>query len=400
MFAVKVELKLNNKEKTLMAKHAGFSRFVYNYGLSLINGLDHKEFLGSNSKKIDCIKKILTNHTKKQPSFAWMNEMSSRVYQNALADLKNAFSRFFHRSGSYPKLKRKKDKQSFTVDSSNGKVVVGSSGRKVNGKLVDKTAKLIFIPTLGTFRLKEALPCHYVTQTFTVSKSANRWFVSFTVDAARVPPISHPKEKVGIDLGVSTFATLNDSDGITTKINAPKPMKKAKIKLAKVQWRNRRKQLGSRIHKRIASNNAKKFYVKLAVLHADIASFRQDFLQKLTTTISKKYYCVRIEDLNVQGMIANRKLSAAISDLGFYEFRRQLVYKQYVYGTHVEIVDRWYPSSKLCSFCHQKNTTLTLSDRWFNCPHCENCPQGIDRDSQAAINLRLAPDIVVTPAWS
>ena len=103
-------------------------------------------------------------------------------------------------------------------------------------------------------------------------------------------------------------------------------------------------------------------------------------------------------DLNFSGMIANRNLSAAISDLGFYEFRRQLTYKQYFYGTKLEVVDRWYPSSKQCMVCFQKHTGLSLSDRIFNCPSCDALP--IDRDQQAAVNLRLAPSIVVTQAMS
>lgn len=375
MFAIKVELKLNNKEKTLMAKHAGFSRVVYNYGLDLINSLDHKEFKGSSSKKIDAIKKILTNYTKQRPEYQWMNELSSKVYQSNLDDLKSAFSRFFKGVAEYPAFKTKKNQQSFTVYDGNGKVLL-NAGKKIK------------IPTLGTFRLKEALPYRYVTQTFTISKTADKWFVSFTVDAERIPPIVHPVESVGIDLGVSTFATTNDSNNITKKITAPKPIKKAKTKLAKMQYRNRHKQLGHKKKKIKASNNAKKYYQKLALQHAKIANQRKDFSQKLTTELSKKYYRIRIEDLNVQGMIANRKLSAAIFALGFYEFRRQLEYKQYFYGTKVEIVDRWYPSSKQCMVCLQKHSGLSLSDRIFDCPHCDAPP--IDRDTQAAINLRLA----------
>ncbi|WP_202895379.1 RNA-guided endonuclease InsQ/TnpB family protein [Iningainema tapete] len=383
MFAIKVELKLNNKEKTLMAKHAGFSRFVYNYGLILYKELDYTQFKGSTSKKLDAIKKIFTNITKNRAEFEWMKELSSRVYQHSFMNLKDAFTRFFQGQNEYPKFKSKKEGESFTVDNANGK------------SLLD-VGKRIKIPTLGNFRLKEKLKCRYVTQTFTISKTADKWYVSFTVDADRITPLIHPIESVGIDLGVSIFATTNDSDDKSKKIAAPPPMKKAKTKLAKMQYRNRNKQLGSGKTKTPASKNAKKYYQKLAKQHAKIANQRKDFLHKLTTDLSKTYYRIRIEDLNVQGMIANRKLSAAISDLGFYEFRRQLEYKQYVYGTKVEIVDRWYPSSKQCMVCLQKHTGLSLSDRIFDCPHCDAPP--IDRDIQAAINLRLAPDIVVTPA--
>jgi len=211
VFAIKLELKLNNQERTLMAKHAGFARLVYNYGLALYSQLDHKEYKGGASKKIAAIKKVLTNYTKKQPEFAWMNELSSKVYQSALKALLAAFYRFFKGLGEYPKFKRKKDSNSFTVYDGNG-VVLLDSGRKIT------------IPTLGTFRLKEKLAARYVTQTFTISRKGNRWFVSFSVDAERLPPLYHEKTAVGIDLGVKCFATLSDG----TTYDAPKPMKKAK----------------------------------------------------------------------------------------------------------------------------------------------------------------------------
>ena len=370
VFAIKLELKLNNVERTLMARHAGFSRMVYNYGLALYSQLDHKEYKGGASKKIAVIKKVLTNYTKKQPEYAWMNELSSKVYQSAFKALLAAFSRFFKGLGEYPKFKRKKDTNSFTVYDGNG-VVLLDSGKRIT------------IPTLGTFRLKEKLDARYVTQTFTISRKGDRWFVSFSVNAEKIPPLYHEKTAVGIDLGVKCFATLSDG----TTYEAPKPLKKAKTKLAKLQWRNRNKQLGN-VRKGIRkSKNAAKYYIRLGNQHARIANQRRDFLQKTTTEISRKYSVIRIEDLNVKGMIANHKLSAAISDLGFYEFRRQLVYKQQNYATRVELVDRWYPSSKTCSCCNHIQP-MPLHERVFN---CQACGVSIDRDLNAAINLMQAP---------
>jgi len=371
MYAIKRELKLNNKQRTLMAKHAGFSRVVYNYGLSLYSQIDHKEYKGGCSKKIAAIKKVLTNYTKKQPEKAWMNELSSRVYQSAFQALLAAFSRFFKGLGEYPKFKRKKDSNSFTVYDSHG-VVLLESGKKIT------------IPTLGTFRVKEKLDARYVTQTFTISRKGDRWFVAFNVDAEKLPPLYHEQTQVGIDLGVKCFATLSDG----TTYEAPKPLKKAKTKLAKLQWCNRNKQLGN-VRKGIRkSKNAAKYYIRLGNQHAQIANQRRDFLQKTTTEISRQYSVIRIEDLNVKGMIANHKLSAAISDLGFYEFRRQLVYKQQNYATRVELVDRWYPSSKTCSCCNHVQP-MPLTERVFN---CQNCGASIDRDLNAAINLVQAPE--------
>lgn len=372
MFAIKVELRLNNCKRTLMAKHAGFSRFVYNYGLAMYNGLDHTLYKGGVNKKLLAIKKVLTNYTKKQSEFAWMNELSSRVYQNAFRGLNDAFSRYFKGLGERPTFKSKKDRNSFTVDSSNGLFLLEAS-------------KKIKIPTLGTFRLKEALKHKFVTQTFTVSKTANKWFVSFAVNAEKIPPLFHEvTEKTGIDLGVKTFATLNDN----TTYDAPKPYKTAKTKLGLIQWRNRHKQLGNRKLKIKASNNALEFYQKQSTIHAQIANIRADFLHKTTTAISKKYSHIRIEDLNVAGMVANHKLAAAISDLGFSEFRRQLIYKAAFYGTVVELVERWYPSSKTCNSCGHIQP-MPLKKRLFI---CGNCNYTIDRDLGAAINLANAPN--------
>jgi putative transposase len=180
MYAIKRELKLNNKQRTLMAQHAGYSRMVYNYGLSLYSQLDHNEFKGGLTKKLGVIKKVLTNFTSKKPEFTWMKKLSSKVYQSALQDLHSAFSRFFKGLGKY--------KASFTVYDGNG-VVVLAAGNKIK------------IPTLGTFTLKESLDARYVTQTFTISKKGDRWFVAFSVNAQRIPPLFHEKPKVGIDLG-------------------------------------------------------------------------------------------------------------------------------------------------------------------------------------------------------
>ncbi len=371
MYAIKVELKLNNKERTLMRQHAGFSRLVYNYGLSLMLG--SKDIKYPTGKKIDTIQKVLTNYTKKQPENTWMINMSSRVYSKAFNALKNAYSRWRQGTGKKPVFKRKKDGDSFTVDSSNG-VVLLDAGKKIK------------IPTLGSFRLKEKLECRYVTQTFTISRQADKWYVSFAVKADRVPPLMHEVKGItGIDLGVKCFATLSDG----TQIEAPKPYKQAKTKLAKFQWRNRNKVLGNRRLGIKQSKNADKFYRKLARKHANISNQRLDFLHKTTTHLTQKYSHLVIEDLNVSGMIANHKLSAAISDLGFYEFRRQLEYKSVFYGGHLTIVDRWYPSSKTCAKCSHIQA-MPLSQRMFECSSSD-CNWQTDRDLNAAINLTQAP---------
>lgn len=373
MFALKRRLKLNTQQRAKFACHAGFSRFVYNYGLSLFWQSVDAGLKASDAKRIAAIKKCFTNVTKKREGFEWTQELSSKVYQSAFGALGEAFSRWRKGLGEKPVYKRRKNKQSFTVYDGNGMMLV-------------QQGKTIKIPTLGTFRLHEPLTESYLSQTFTLSCEAGEWHVSFCVHAERIPPILHQvADPVGIDLGVKTFALISDG----TELEAPKPLHKAITKLRKLQYHNRNKQFGDRRTGQKASNNAKKYFKKVARLHHDIANQRRDFLNKTTTDICRKYAHIRIEDLNVSGMIANRKLSKVIFDLGFYEFRRQLTYKAQSFGCQLNIVDRWFPSSKLCRKCTQKHPHLLLSDRLFVCPSCGHTE---DRDLQAAKNLANAPD--------
>ena len=356
MFAVKRALKLNNNEATLMARHAGFRRVVFNFGLSLRTQM-YSEGKFTDKKVINEVKKVLTNYVKKQPEFGWMNQLSSRVYQNALIDLKDAFSRYRSGSSGHPKFASRRDGQSFTVDSSNGKVLLNAG-------------KTIKIPILGTFQLFEPLECSFVSQTFTISKEGNRWFVSFCVDAERLP-VQQPENSVGIDVGIKSFATLSNQQ----VFDAPKPLKQAKTKLATLQRKASKQVKGSQ--------NQRKTYDMISLLHARIACIRLDFLHKLTTYLAKTFQLIKIENLNVQGMMANHKLAGAISDLGFYEFKRQLDYKCQMYGSRLVLVDQWFPSTKTCSNCGNKKD-MPLSVRTFDCPACG---RSLDRDFNASLNI-------------
>ena len=207
------------------------------------------------------------------------------------------------------------------------------------------------------------------------------------LDAEKVPPVFHPIEKVGLDLGVKCLATVSDK----TTYEMPATTKIAKTKLSRLQWRNRNQVQGNRKTKIRQSNKAGRSHVKVARLYARIANIRQDTIHKMTTDLSKRAYRIRIEDLNVSGMLANHKLANAVSNNCFYEIRRQLVYKQAHYGTKVEIVDRWYPSSKTCCKCGNIQS-IPLSERIYRCSHCH---QILDRDLNAATNLENAPEHLV-----
>jgi putative transposase len=209
------------------------------------------------------------------------------------------FSRYRSGKAGHPRFASRRDGQSFTVDSSNGKVLL-SAGNTIK------------IPTLGTFRLQQSLECSFVSQTFTLSKEGSRWFVSFCVDAERLP-WEHPEEAVGIDVGVKSFATLSNQQ----VFDAPKPLiASAKTKLATLQRQASKQVKGS--------TNQRKTYNKISRLHAQIAGIPKDFLHKLTVYLAKSFKLIKIEDLNIKGMMANHKLGLAKSDICFYEFKRQL----------------------------------------------------------------------------
>lgn len=284
----------------------------------------------------------------------------------------------------FPKPKTKKKGDSFTVYKTSGIYPVkGQPALSFTNRVVVSAGKRIKLPSMPIFRLKERIDFMCSSQTFTVSRTADRWFVSFALDAERLPPVMHPIEKIGVDLGVKTLATC--SDGST--YDMPVSTKKAKIKLGKLQYRNRNKVSGNKKLKIKASNNAHKVFESVARQHARIANIRRDTIQKMTTDISRKAFVIRIEDLNISGMLANHKLANAVSNNCLYEIRRELIYKQYHYGTRVELVDRWFPSSKTCSKCGHIQI-MKLSQRIFDCDKCDHIQ---DRDVNASINLEMAP---------
>ena len=362
MFALKRALKLNKNEATLMVKHAGFRRVMFNMGLSVRTQM-YGEGKFSNSKVINEIKKLLTDRVKKQPGFAGINQLSSRVDQNALIDLKDAFSRYRFGQSGHPTFASRHSGQSFTVDSSKGKVVLDAG-------------YTIKIPKLGTFRLHQPFDCALVfQQTFTILKEGSLWFVSFCVDAERLP-VQKPKKTLGVDRGIKSFATLSEAEGSNNQVfEAPKPLKQAKTKLATLQRQASRQARGS--------NNQRKTYARITRLHAGISCVRKDFLKKLTTYLAKSFKLIKIEDLNVKGMMANPKLAGAISDLDFYEFKRQLTYNCLMYRATRVLVDQWFPSSLTCSNCGKKQDR-PLSIRTYN---CQSGGVSIDRDLNASINI-------------
>ena len=204
-----------------------------------------------------------------------------------------------------------------------------------------------------------------------VKDSANRYFASFVVEI-NPEPLPKTDSSIGIDLGISTFATLSNGD----KINAPKPLKNNLKKLAKFQRKFAKTEKGSKRRERRR--------LRIAKLHAKIRDIRTDFLHKLSTDLVEKYDTIVLEDLNVSGMIKNRKLAKAISDLGWRQFKTLTEAKCEKYGKEFRTISRWEPTSQKCSNCGFKGGKKELNVREWT---CLNCGAFHDRDVNAAVNI-------------
>lgn len=204
-----------------------------------------------------------------------------------------------------------------------------------------------------------------------VSEKAGKWFVSIQVEET-INPSAKPEAIVGVDLGIKTLAVCSDG----TTFDNPKALKS---NLGRLQRRSRQMSKKGK-----GSKNRKKAQRKLARLHYKISCVRKDTIHKITTYLTKTKSKVVIEDLNVSGMMKNRRLSRSIQDLGLFELRRQLEYKGKWYGCEIIVADRFYPSSKSCSNCGWIKKDLTLADRIFD---CDSCGLKMDRDLNASCNL-------------
>jgi putative transposase len=217
----------------------------------------------------------------------------------------------------------------------------------------------------------------------TVSRTAHRWHVSFTVQIDRNVPQRHarPGSTVGVDLGVRTLLTCVDDHGSVIEVAGPKALKAGLAKLARLSKAHSRKATASRNRAKVAAKVA----AKLARHHARVADLRADALHKATSDLAIRCETVVVEDLNVTGMLANRRLARAVADAAFGQTRRLLDYKTTWNGGHLIVANRWYPSSKTCSGCGRRKPNLTLAERTYR---CEACGLTLGRDVNAAINLR------------
>lgn len=360
LIAHKIALDPNNAQATYMARAAGTARFAYNWALAEWKR-QYDAWKADNSlpKPSQAALRRQLNAIKRE-QFPWMLEVTKNAPQMAIIQLGQAFQNFFAGRARYPQFRKKGVHDRFTLTNDQ----------------FDIDGSRIRIPNLGWVRMRETLRFAGKIMSATVSRVADRWFVSIVVDT---PDNSHlPKAEsqgaVGVDLGVSSLATLSTGE---PPIPGPKPHKALLDRLHRLSRSLSRKAKGSA--------NRRKAKAKLAKLHARIASIRSDALHKLTTDLTRRFHTIGIENLNVRGMMRNRHLARSIADMGFFEFRRQLEYKAAMRGGKVVVADRFYASSKTCSSCGYKLEALPLALREWTCPECGAIH---DRDVNAAINLK------------
>ena len=374
--AYRFALDPTSMQERALRSHAGASRFAWNWGLAKCQERYAAE--GRWYLAIDLIK-LWNAEKKSDPALAWWRENSKCTYEQAFRDLDRALrdfvkSRKGERKGrriGFPRYKKRgKCRDSFRL-----------AGDRV--RCSGKTVTLTRIGTIASHEPTRKLARRLDNRTArilsaTVSRTAQRWFVSFTVEIDRAIPERHARSggAVGIDLGVKTLLTGVDDTGNVIRVAGPKPLRVSLRKLRRASRVHSRKELGS--------TNRRKSAARLARIHARVASIRVDALHKATSGLAARYETIVIEDLNVAGMVRNRPLARAISDQGFGHARLMLGYKTTWNGGQLIVAGCFFPSSKMCSGCGAVKAKLTLSERTYS---CDACGLAIDRDVNAARNL-------------
>mgnify|MGYP001728543799 FL=1 len=373
----KTEINPTEEQKVKIRKTIGTCRYIYNFYLA------HNKELHDNGEKFMSGKSFsvwLNNeYLPKNPDKLWIKEVSSKSVKRSIENGCIAFTRFFKHQSAFPNFKKK------------GKSDVKMYFVKNNPKDCRCERHRINIPSLGWVRIKEKgyIPTTkdgYVIKSGTVSIKAGRYYVSVLVEIPDMLIDSSNNDGIGIDLGLKNFAIV--SNGKTYKnINKSARLKKLEKQLRREQKCLSRKYEYLKKGESTQRANICKQKLKVQKLHHRIENIRTDHINKVISEIVKtKPSHITIEDLNISGMMKNRHLSKAVASQKFYEFRTKLKTKCAEYGIELRVVDRWYPSSRICHCCSSIKKDLKLSDRIYRC----TCGYIEDRDLNAALNLRDA----------
>ena len=347
----KITLDPTFKQRRWFSQQSGYARFAYNQALSDFRaGLDRDNFQSWRT--------LNKNFNKTKKNYDWVKAQDQRAALYAIKNLGQGIANWVSKRAKFPKFKGRGHKQSWTTD---------EQAVRVEGKRIK-------LPKIGWVKMRQALRFVGKIIKVTISRTAHRWFVSITVeteDTEAVDNSTHPV--LGIDVGINTLATLSDG----TKYDNPRPLKRYERKL-----KREARKLSRKVFR---SNNWCKQKHKVARIHYRIACIRNDAHHKATTDIVRRASAISIETLKITNMLKNKKLAKALSDSALGGFLNKLKTKADVFGILVLEAPQFYASSKTCSNCRHKKTDLTLSERTY---HCSQCDYQIDRDINAAINLK------------
>ena len=379
----KTEIKPTQEQIVKINKTIGTCRYLYNFYLAHNKELYDKgeKFMSAKSFSVWLNNEYIPDNQDK----SWIKEVSSKAAKQSLENANRAFSRFFKGQSGFPRFKKKsnQDVKMYFVKT-DAKAVIRCERHRIK------------IPTLGWVRLKEKgyIPTTkqgYVIKSGTVSCKAGRYYVSVLIVVPDTEKIRLNDFGLGIDLGVKEFAVI--SNGVIKKnINKTAKLKKLEKKLKRNQRCLSRKyedlkKRNNKMKGEATRQNIQKQVLKVQKLHHRIDNIRTDYINKTIAEIVKtKPSYITIEDLNVKGMMKNRHLSKAVASQKFYEFRTKLEKQCKESGIELRVVDRFYPSSKLCHCCGFIKKDLKLSDRIYKC----DCGYKCDRDFNASLNLRDA----------
>jgi len=353
----------NTPQRKMLARTFGCVRVVFNDALRL-----RQEEYRANGQTISSVElqKRLITQAKHTTERWWLSEVSVTALQQSVQDACLAFKNFFQslkgqrqgRKVGFPRFKRKSNAQAF-------RLTRGGFSIRDSGKL--------YLAKIGEVKVQwsRELPSEPSSVTV-IQDAAGRYFVSFVCE---VEPVQHPapNDGVGIDLGIATFATLSTGE----KIANPRILQQQLKKLRRLQKSLSRKVKGSKRYQ-VARKKA-------ARLHARIKDTRTDFLHKLSTKLVRENQALVLENLNVSGMVKNRRLARAISDVGWRQFRTLLESKSIRYGRDFQVISRWEPTSQRCSSCGELGGKKPLDVRSWTCLHCG---AEHDRDLNAAVNIK------------
>ena len=344
------------RQEAALARFAGARRFIFNWALQR-----RKETYAQSGKSVSWSKlSAELTELKNKLGFEWLRELDSQLLQQALADCRRAFDNFFQKRAGFPKFKKKHSAhQSFRIP---------QRVKLENGR--------IYIPKIGWVAIRQSQSIDLPLKSATFRREvAGKWHVSLVVefDLPDLPkPAVEPETAVGIDVGFDRFAT--DSNGGIVENH--RFFRKAERKIKRAQLRLSRRKKGS-------ANRAKARRA-LAREYEKIANKRADFAHKFSTLVVKENKTIACETLNLKGM-SKTKLAKSVADAAHRETFRQIEYKARWHNRNFVLIDRWFPSSQLCSCCGHRNQELSLSDRFWNCP---DCGARHDRDHNAAKNIR------------